>query len=70
VKKSTKRPVSPFAGYVCTTPEPIEADKPLLSCRVALKIDNVNDDKSVPAPAHTTYLAAVSRNRKDMKAKK
>ena len=59
MKKSPKRPVSPWAAYVCSTPEPIESDKPGLSCRIALKIDNVNDSKSVPAPAHKDRIATV-----------
>jgi len=61
VKKSEKRPVSPYAGYVCTTPEPVEADTPGLSVRVDLSIDNMHE--AVPAPAHKGYPATVS-NRK------
>jgi hypothetical protein len=60
VKKPPKRPVSPFAGYVSTTPEMIEADKPLISCRVALSIDNVHDSKSVPAPAYSNKKSGKS----------
>jgi hypothetical protein len=59
---------SPFAAYVCTTPELIEADKPSLSCRVALSIDNMHE--TVPAPAHSGYPATVSANKKGGKSAK
>jgi hypothetical protein len=65
-----KKKTTGYEAYVCTTPETIEADKPGLSCRVALKIDNTHDSKSVPAPFHTGPIAAVSRNRKGERAAK
>jgi len=53
-----KKVKSPFAAYVCTTPEPVEADTPGLSYRVDLSIDNMHE--SVPAPVHKGYPATVS----------
>jgi hypothetical protein len=60
VKKSEKRPVSPFAGYVCTTPETVAYDETMLPCRVDLSIDNVHDSKSVPAPAYSNKKSGKS----------
>jgi hypothetical protein len=68
VKKSEKKPVSPYAAYVCTTPEPAEADSEMLSCRADLSIVNIHE--SVPAPAHSGYPATVSANKKGGKSAK
>jgi len=68
VKKSEKRLASPFKAYVCTTPEPVEADTPGLSCRVDLSIDNAHE--TVPAPTHTSPMATVSAHKKGGKSAK
>jgi hypothetical protein len=58
VKKSEKRPVSPFAGYVCTTPKTVAYDETMLPCRVDLSIDNTHE--SVPAPAYSNKKSGKS----------
>ncbi len=52
---------SPYAAYVCSTPEVAEADSETLECREDLSIVNISE--KVPAPAHSGFPATVSNQK-------
>lgn len=57
MKKSEKKPVSPWAAYVCTTPEVAEADSEILDCREDLSVTLYD---KVPAPAYSNKTGGKS----------
>lgn len=61
MKKSPKRPESPYAADVKTTPVVAEYDFDLLPPRADLSIINITE--SVPAPGHKGYPATVSNQK-------